>query len=164
MNKKVGFTLVELIITVSIISIIASIALVQLANFRKRAFDTGSQVLAKDLLTAGESVSDEVASAGFNKMIGDENTVNPLLDEGGTLITLITEAVGERPFNDSNIAFSVVITDVDAVHAVTVDCRGNTDEIDNTMRNVYTASSAGGGALLGEMTEVDSESQGVCPS
>ncbi len=53
-NQK-GFTLIELMIVIAIIGILAAIAIPNFIQYRKRAYNSGSEADAKNLYTASQA-------------------------------------------------------------------------------------------------------------
>jgi len=55
MDNK-GFTLIELLVVVAIVGVLASIAIPQYGDYKKRAYDANAKIILKDVITAGEAI------------------------------------------------------------------------------------------------------------
>jgi len=76
LKKQVGFTLLELLVSIAIISLLASIAISHYQNYRIRAFDTAARSDLKNAITALETYyldnniypadSSDLLANGFN--------------------------------------------------------------------------------------------------
>ena len=76
LKKQVGFTLLELLVSIAIISLLASIAISHYQNYRIRAFDTAARSALKNAITALETYyldndiypadSSDLLANGFN--------------------------------------------------------------------------------------------------
>ena len=55
MSNQKGFTLIELLVTVAIIGILASIAIPQFADYKKRAFNSRAQSDLRNIITSQEA-------------------------------------------------------------------------------------------------------------
>jgi prepilin-type N-terminal cleavage/methylation domain-containing protein len=58
MKKQSGFTLIELMVVMAIIAILATAGLTAYSNYTKKARDSARAVVARQILTAVESLAD----------------------------------------------------------------------------------------------------------
>ncbi len=139
MNKKSGFTLIEVLTVIMIIAILASIILVSLDTARERARDVTIQNQIGQLRSLAEALYtfenhyDELADAKSDRTTNDgikyDRIENEILSMGGGLVTNLSSD------NKAYCAYSPLVRNSD--QAFCVDSTGNaiTEAVTNIQSN-----------------------------
>ena len=106
MNKKQGFTLIELMVVISIISLLSSVILASVSNVRKKAQDTKIKTQLTQMQTSGLFIYDNQKKYG---------TARGLRDCGATLETVFTNrrfyTSSNWPKTDNSISVPICTSD-----------------------------------------------------
>jgi len=93
MREQRGFTLIELLVVVSIVAILASIAIPQFVTYRSRAFESAAKLNVRDALIAEQSYY--LQHGSYTDLVVDLEKQGFRSTEG---VTLSIELVGEEDF------------------------------------------------------------------
>jgi len=125
MNKRLGFTLIELIVVIAIIAILASVVLQRMNTARERSIESSIITSMDSFYKNG--MGEEIQSADFNVVCGQNGvaTSTKLLQ----LVTSIRSSSDQFVCNSTDVAFAAS-AQLDATTHWCVDSSGTQGEID----------------------------------